>query len=116
MGRALAGLDRDNILVVGSGFSFHNMKAFFSPASERTRMNDAFQDWLIRACSDTAISEKERTERLIAWEEAPHARYCHPRAEHLLPLHVCYGVAGRACDSVYEPEILGIRAGSFLWK
>lgn len=116
MGRALARLERDNILVVGSGFSFHNMKAFFSPSEERTRMNDAFQEWLINTCSDTAMSEKERTERLIDWEKAPHARYCHPRAEHLLPLHVCYGVAGRACDSVFEPEILGVRADSFLWQ
>lgn len=116
MGRALAALKHGNLLIVGSGFSFHNMEAFFAPSSERNRMNDAFQAWLIATCSDTAISEAERTQRLLHWEEAPYARYCHPRPEHLLPLHVCCGAAGRACDNVFEPEILGMKASTFLWN
>jgi 4,5-DOPA dioxygenase extradiol len=116
IGKALSRLRHKDLLVVGSGFSFHNMEAFFEPSSERERKNDAFQAWLAATCSDPAISEAERTERLLQWEQAPYARYCHPRAEHLLPLHVCYGIAGRACDSVFGPEILGVRAGTFLWK
>ena len=116
IGSALAGLQRNNLLVVGSGFSFHNMEAFFAPSPERNRRNDAFRAWLAETCSDTGMSEAERTERLLHWERAPYARYCHPRAEHLLPLHVCYGVTGRACDSVFEPDILGMKAGTFLWK
>ena len=116
MGKALASLTRDNILVVGSGFSFHNMKAFFTPSQERTEKNDAFKHWLVKTCSDPELIESERAERLINWEHAPYARYCHPRAEHLLPLHVCYGATGRACDSVYEAEILGIDSAMFLWS
>lgn len=116
MGEALASLSEENLLIVGSGFSFHNMNAFFAPSQERTRMNGAFQNWLIKTCSDTSIIESERSERLINWEHAPHARYCHPRSEHLLPLHVCYGAKKRACDAVYTPEILGVRSSMFLWE
>ncbi|WP_345973661.1 class III extradiol ring-cleavage dioxygenase [Sulfurimonas diazotrophicus] len=116
MGEALASLSHDNILVIGSGFSFHNMNAFFTPSRERTDKNDAFKRWLIKTCSDKALIESERSERLINWEHAPYARYCHPRAEHLLPLHVCYGATGRACDSVFEAEILGVSSAMFLWS
>ena len=31
IGKALAGLRQEGLLVIGSGFSFHNMKAFFTP-------------------------------------------------------------------------------------
>lgn len=116
MGQALAALEFENLLIIGSGFSFHNMEAFFSPSAERTHHNNAFQDWLIETCTDRHLSENERKERLVEWEKAPYARYCHPRAEHLLPLHVCYGVSGRACDQWFEPDIMGVRASTFLWQ
>ena len=35
-------------------------------------------------------------QRLVNWQEAPHARYVHPREEHLLPLQVCYGMGQSA--------------------
>ena len=116
IGRTLASLPFENLLIVGSGFAFHNMQAFFSPAEERDRKNTAFQKWLVKTCSDPGIIGSERTERLQNWEHAPFARYCHPREEHLLPLHVCYGVAGRACDRVFSPEILGVTSSMFLWN
>ena len=75
MGRALAALDVENLLIVGSGFSFHNMEAFFSPSLERTQRNDAFQTWLIDTCTDNHLSENTREQRLIEWEKAPYARY-----------------------------------------
>jgi aromatic ring-opening dioxygenase catalytic subunit (LigB family) len=36
----------------------------------------------------------ERQELLRSWSEAPEARYCHPREEHLLPLMVAFGAGG----------------------
>lgn len=32
----------------------------------------------------TALSPAEREAKLEAWLSAPHARYCHPREEHLV--------------------------------
>jgi len=117
MGQALQALDYDNLLVIGSGFSFHNMKAFYAPGTQDSNArNDAFQHWLKTTCTDTQLSEPERSRRLEQWQQAPNARYCHPREEHLLPLHVCYGLAGRACEQAVSVRILGKRAEMFGWN
>ncbi len=116
LGRALQPLLGENILVIGSGFSFHNMNAFSwkgTPAPDPD--NDRFQDWLIKTCTG-GISTDKREEGLLLWEKAPSARYCHPREEHLLPLHVCTGMAGRPAELIFDDQILGKRAAAFLWK
>lgn len=116
MGRALAGLREENVLVIGSGFSFHNMRAFFgSRPGVPDPQNDAFQDWLVETCTGPGLSAQKREQRLIDWDGAPHARYCHPREEHLLPLHVCYGLAGGPARVVFDDEVLGKRAVGLLW-
>lgn len=116
LGRCLAGLDVSDLLIIGSGFSFHNMRAFFSPDTDETRAwNQAFDNWLSETCASTELDEAERSKRLVDWAAAPHARYCHPREEHLMPLHVCYGAAGRACNEYFELTIIGKQASAFVW-
>jgi len=116
LGRALAGLKSENILVIGSGFSFHNLRAFsWQGDDEPDPRNDSFQDWLIEVCTG-ANSRSEREQRLIEWEKAPFARYCHPREDHLLPLHVCIGMAGKPGKVVFDDLIMGKRAVAFLWQ
>ncbi|MDQ1331438.1 MAG: hypothetical protein QG578_1706, partial [Thermodesulfobacteriota bacterium] len=86
LGKALRELTHENILVIGSGFSFHNMRAFsWEGVNTPDPENDAFQNWLIDVCTNP-VSWSAREQRLIEWEKAPSARYCHPREEHLLPL------------------------------
>jgi len=115
LGKALQPLLQENILVVGSGFSFHNMRAFsWQGMNAPDPANDAFQDWLIEVCAGP-IPQSEREQRLIGWEKAPAARYCHPREEHLLPLHVCCGLAGRPAKVVFDDHILGKRGLAFSW-
>lgn len=117
LGRALRALDDENLLVIGSGFSFHNLPAFFAPSTPKTEAaNMAFEDWLAETCCDQALSEAEREERLLHWEQAPHARFCHPREEHLLPLHVCYGLAAGPSQERIGTTILGKQSGMFLWR
>src|SRR5690554_8193958 len=83
------------------------MKAFFTPETTESKdLNEAFESWLLDTCSNTNISEEERKQRLCEWVKAPGARFCHPREEHLLPLHVCYGLAGGACAESFELKIL----------
>ena len=116
IGAALAGIERERLLIIGSGFSFHNLKAFFAPSNpESKHMNASFEAWLVDTCSNLNIDENERMHRLENWEQAPFARYCHPREEHLLPLLVCYGVAQRACSKVFQLNILGKKASTYLW-
>jgi aromatic ring-opening dioxygenase catalytic subunit (LigB family) len=105
----------ENILVIGSGFSFHNMRAFsWQGNGAPDPANDAFQNWLIDVCTGP-LSQPEREQRLIEWEKAPSARYCHPREEHLLPVHVCLGMADKPAELIFDDRILGKRSVAFLW-
>lgn len=116
IGKALSELRKENVLIIGSGFSFHNLKAFMSqntivPDSK----NEAFEHWLIDTCTNPSFSPNERNKRLIEWEGAPFARYCYPRNEHLLPLHVCCGIFDSVAKLVFNGDILGKKTSAFLW-
>jgi 4,5-DOPA dioxygenase extradiol len=115
LGAALRGLLQEDVLVIGSGFSFHNLGAFTWGGDQAADpANDAFQDWLIETCAGPLISA-ERERQLVQWEAAPSARYCHPREEHLLPLHMCAGLAGEPGEVVFDDYILGKRSVALLW-
>ena len=115
LGKALRELMYENILVIGSGFSFHNMSAFsWQGINTPDPANDAFQNWLIEVCTGPK-SQSEREQLLIEWQKAPSARYCHPREEHLLPLHVCLGMADKPASTIFDGSILGKRGIAFLW-
>jgi aromatic ring-opening dioxygenase catalytic subunit (LigB family) len=74
-----------------------------------------FEEWLIKTCSDTEISETERVQRFADWTDAPGARFCHPREEHLIPLHLCYGAIESACQATFELSIMGKKTSMYLW-
>ncbi len=115
LGKGLCELMDENILIVGSGFSFHNLRAFgWQGTKAADPANDAFQNWLIETCSGQ-MSEAEREQKLLEWEKAPSARYCHPREEHLLPVHVCASMAQKPGKVVFDDYILGKRSVAFLW-
>ena len=115
LGKALRELMNENILVIGSGFSFHNLGAFAWEGPYRPDpANDAFQNWLIETCTGP-LPQSDRESRLIEWQKAPSARYCHPREEHLLPVHVCAGMADKPASLVFDDLILGKRSVGFLW-
>lgn len=114
IGRALAKLSRGNLLFIGSGFTFHNFRAFFSPSEENEAKNTAFLQWLDNTVGG-ALDEAQRVEQLTKWELAPFARFCHPREEHLIPLMVVYGIAGRASSRSLHAQILNYTAGFYCW-
>lgn len=117
IGQALGAMAGDNILLLGSGFSFHNMRAFFSsPSLADQQKNRDFERWLNHTCVDKALSASDRWQRLADWHQAPGARYCHPREEHLLPLHVCMGVASQPATRAYAIELLNMRSSMYFWQ
>lgn len=117
LGEVLRGFNNSRVLVVGSGFSFHNMHEFFDAGGGPDSKNDAFQDWLVDVCTNGEYDFGKRKALLVNWEGAPHARYCHPREEHLLPLHVCVGMAGDSIGKkVFDDFILGKRSVAFHWS
>jgi 4,5-DOPA dioxygenase extradiol len=117
IGKALGKTLDESVLILGSGSSFHNMQGFFDPDNkDADAQNAAFESWLQGTCTSPALSEDERSDRLIQWPNAPGARYCHPREEHLLPLHVCYGTARKAATKSWSVDILGKKMSMFLWS
>lgn len=116
IGRALKPLTQKNVLVIGSGFSFHNMRAFFAPPSaEISNLNQSFESWMIDTCTNSKLTEAQRHAQLLEWSKAPGARFCHPREEHLLPLHVCYGIAETPAKKAYTATILNKQSSMYLW-
>ena len=116
VGEALHDLADQNVLVMGSGFSFHNLKAFFAPDNAESRqLNESFEKWLQGLCANPDIPEDKRRAMLIDWDDAPGARFCHPREEHLLPLHVCYGVAQASCIELFDVTIMNKKSSMYLW-
>ena len=90
IGRALAPLRDEGVYIIGSGLSFHNMRAFMD-ADDVDRHADRFDAWLQETIG---LPKHERNARLTAWDQAPSARAAHPREEHLMPLMVVAGAAG----------------------
>ncbi len=93
IGRALAPLRDQDVLLVGSGMSFHDLRAFTGrlPEEARAGRSGPFDAWLRQA---VAAEPATRDAELARWAAAPGARIAHPREEHLLPLMVMAGAAG----------------------
>jgi aromatic ring-opening dioxygenase catalytic subunit (LigB family) len=109
MGRALRPLRDEGVFIVGSGMSFHNMRAFGDPRAVGGA--EAFDAWLGETA---ALEASARDERLAAWASAPSARQSHPREEHLLPLMVVAGAAGSdRGQTAFSGRMFGMRISAY---
>jgi aromatic ring-opening dioxygenase catalytic subunit (LigB family) len=90
LGRALAPLRDEGVLIVGSGLNYHNMRGFNRDSS--TADAEVFTQYLSEAVAQADVGTRD--ERLLHWERAPRARIAHPREDHLMPLLVAAGAAG----------------------
>ena len=115
LGKALSSLSTSNILFVGSGFSFHNMRCFFSSDDRMFEANRQFEDWLTKTLCSEDLTSEDREKQLLQWDTAPGARLCHPREEHLLPLHVCFGITQSRADLSIQTRVLDRLASHFIW-
>jgi 4,5-DOPA dioxygenase extradiol len=91
IGRALAPLRAEGVLIVGSGSFTHDLSEFRGHGP-----NDTAPDWVNRFADwfDAALANG-RTEELLDYRKrAPFAAKNHPTEEHLLPLYVALGAAG----------------------
>ncbi len=91
MGRALAPLREEGVLIIGSGSLTHNLYELRRAGGDLPPPEwvSGFADWT----HDTLA--EGRADDLAAWaSSAPFARENHPSAEHFLPLPFAYGAAG----------------------
>jgi aromatic ring-opening dioxygenase catalytic subunit (LigB family) len=111
VGRALAPLRDEGVLILGSGLSFHNLRLRGPGALAPSR---AFDAWLHQTLED--LPPAERSAQLLKWSAAPSARVAHPQEDHLLPLMVAVGAAeGEAGATVYheDPSAIGWTVSSW---
>lgn len=104
IGRALAGLREQGVLVVGSGSITHNLGELDWRAGPETitPWAKAFRDWIVEKldADDEAALHDYR-------QQAPHAARNHPSDEHLLPLFFARGAGGS-----FEVEHSGFTYGA----
>jgi aromatic ring-opening dioxygenase catalytic subunit (LigB family) len=101
LGKALAPLRDEGIAIVGSGMSYHNLRSFRSGEDDASKVFDA---WLGEAVT---APPAQRDAKLAHWAEAPMARVCHPREEHLLPLMVAAGAADDSPGKLDFHDVIG---------
>ncbi|WP_431677764.1 dioxygenase family protein [Kitasatospora sp. KL5] len=104
IGRRLAPLRDEGVLIVGSGFFTHNLRALSTDGRVSSVMAE-FDDWGRRAL------EAKDVDALLDFEhKAPAGRFAHPRTEHFAPLFVTLG-AGEADLGVQRSVIDGFWMG-----
>lgn len=108
IGRALAPLREEGVLLIGSGMSYHDMRGLWTGTGRE--VSEAFERWLSDVVTKDAPA---RDVDLVAWEKAPGGRASHPREEHLLPLMVVAGAAGADRGArVFSDEVMGARVAA----
>lgn len=101
LGRALAPLRDEGVLIIGSGMSFHSIPGLMGRVQGVGEAAQAFDAWLQDAVDDGP-------ETLTGWAAAPGARVSHPREEHLIPLMVVAGAAdGDSARMTWHQDSLG---------
>jgi 4,5-DOPA dioxygenase extradiol len=91
VGRALAALADQGVLVVGSGHATHNLRDWMTSRGQPEPLPyvQAFSNWL-----HERLSNRDADAIVDYRQRAPGAARAHPSEEHFLPLLVALGAAG----------------------
>ena len=91
VGRALAPLTKEGVLIVGSGHLTHNLRDWMQSRGQTAPAPYAqkFQHWVFDHLAAHDVDALTRYR-----QQAPDAVRAHPTQEHFLPLFVALGVAG----------------------
>ena len=93
IGKRLAPLRDEGVLIVGSGFFTHNLRALSQENRVHSVMSE-FDDWGKQALESGDI------DALLDFEnKAPAGKLAHPRTEHFAPLFVTLGAASEELDT-----------------
>jgi len=111
LGEALAPLRDEGVLIFGSGLTYHNMRGF--GRSESTLVAAGFENYL----NEAITAEPARRDAMLEhWESAPHSRLAHPREDHLVPLFVVAGAAGKDVGRrVFSDYAMNVTMASYVF-
>jgi 4,5-DOPA dioxygenase extradiol len=104
IGKALRGLEKEDILIIGSGVTVHNLRMIKWGQTTPEPWAVEFDDWLIEKI------EKEELPSLFEYEKlAPHAQKVVPRPEHFVPLFIAMGAANslKSANVIFRNYELG---------
>jgi 4,5-DOPA dioxygenase extradiol len=106
LGQTLAPLRAEGVLIIGSGFLTHNLRALdFSPGAPTPGWASEFDHW-----TEEALKGHDVDALLGFLDKGPGARLALPTVEHFVPLLVALGAAPEAPVSF---PITGFFGGSF---
>ncbi len=115
LGRVLAPLRREGVLIVGSGNATHNLGAYTQyaeqPSADPPDWVADFDRWLEETITAGHVANLLRYREL-----APHAVKNHPSEEHFMPLLVAQGAggsAGRLLHRSFSYGVLSMAAYAF---
>lgn len=97
LGKALAPLRDEGVLIIGSGYIVHNMRAFFDKPERHIEFVDSVTDVL---SNTEKYTPEQRMKALEKWDSLPQARWSHPQPDHLVPL---FSIVGAANGSAGKP-------------
>ena len=101
LGRALAPLRKQGVMIVGSGSMTHNLHEFRQSGTKPQAYAREFAAWVRTAVVANAVDSLVNYRAL-----APHAQRAHPTQEHFLPLLVALGAqAGNAALQLVDGGI-----------
>ncbi|HYK73232.1 MAG TPA: class III extradiol ring-cleavage dioxygenase [Pseudoneobacillus sp.] len=97
IGKALRGLGKEDVLVIGSGVTVHNLRIIKWGQTTPESWAVEFDDWLIDKLKEADLPSLFEYEKL-----APHAKTAVPRPEHFVPLYIAMGTA----DSLSNTKVI----------
>ncbi|NGN99831.1 dioxygenase [Grimontia sp. S25] len=115
LGKMLAPLRKENVLLIGSGAITHNLREIFSrqKTPNGSAMAEAFTDWIAHK-----LENKDHEAVVNYLTDAPNARFNHPTDDHFLPLVAALGASGeddavRIHQSWQDDKLLAMDAYRF---
>lgn len=86
IGKALRELEKEDILIIGSGSTVHNLRTVDWQAKETKSWAIEFDSWLIENVEQNNLKNLFNYQKL-----APNAKMAIPREEHIAPLFIAMG-------------------------
>lgn len=105
LGRALAQLREEGVLVLASGSMTHNLREVgrYAPEDPSPVYVDAFADWVAERL------QQGETEALLEYQQrAPESARNHPTPEHFMPLFVAMGAGGEEVECLHRSTSHGV--------